>query len=73
MRCPVCEMNATAHWLRGFLIGFCMALLIGFIGGQLFHGWQYDRPLKAEIGKLEDRNQELRKGFVPVQPGRSGK
>ncbi len=68
MKCPICETNATSHWLRGFLVG--ISLLLVFIGGLIFHDWQYDRPLKADNQKLEDRNQELRKGYVPVQPGK---
>ncbi len=67
MKCPICEMDSGSHWLRGFLIGLCAALLIGFIGGQIFHNWQYDRQLKGDIQKLEERNQELRKGYVPPQ------
>ena len=64
-KCVVCETKASDHWIRGFLIGLFMALLIGFISGQLFHAWQYDGSLKAVIEKLESRNEELRKGYVP--------
>ncbi len=69
-KCPVCETNVGQHWMRGFLVGLFMALLIGFVGGQFFHAWQYDGSLKSVIEKLESRNEELRKGYVPVQPGK---
>jgi len=64
-RCPVCETNVSEHWMRGFLVGFFLALLVGFITGQLFHAWQYDGSFKAVIERLELRNEELKKGYVP--------
>ena len=51
--------------MRGFLVGFFLALLVGFITGQLFHAWQYDGSFKAVIERLELRNEELKKGYVP--------
>ena len=70
-RCPVCETKASDHWLRGFLIGLFMALLIGFIGGQFFHAWQYVGPMRAVIANQELKVEEFKKGYVPVQPGKT--
>ena len=64
-KCPVCETNSSQHWLRGFVIGLFLALLIGFVAGQLFHSWQFKALLGGKIENLESRNDELKKGYIP--------
>ena len=67
-KCPVCETNVTQHWFRGFLVALFLGILIGFIGGQLFHKWQYGDMWKDRSQRLEIANEELRKGYVPPKP-----
>ena len=67
-KCPVCETRTETHWLRGFLVALFLGLLMGFIGGQLFHDWKYNEFSKKEIRRLEETNSELRKGYVPPKP-----
>ena len=64
-KCPVCETRTVDHWIRGFLIAIFLGLLVGFIGGQLFHSWQYGRLAEKRIGLLEEKKDELVKGYVP--------
>ena len=64
-KCPVCETNTTTHYVRGFIVGILLGLLIGFVAGQLFHSWEYGRIAGQKIEKLESKNQELEKGYVP--------
>lgn len=64
-KCPVCETRTIDHWMRGALIIGALCLLMGFIGGQLFHSWQYSKFASQRIEKLEDKNRELRDGYVP--------
>ena len=64
-KCPVCETRTVDHWIRGFIVGFLLGLLIAFISGQLFHSWQYSKFASQRIEKLEDKNKELREGYVP--------
>ena len=66
-KCPVCETRTIDHWIRGFVIGSCLCLLIGFICGQLFHSWQYSKFASQRIEKLEDKNKELKEGYVPLR------
>lgn len=64
-KCPVCEVRAIDHWWRGFIVAICLGLLIGFVAGQLFHSWQFGKVFGGRIEILEERNEELRKGFIP--------
>ena len=66
-KCPVCETNVSQHWFRGFLVALFLGLLVGFVGGQLFHSWQYSKFASSRIEKLEDKNKELREGYVPLR------
>ena len=65
MKCPVCETNTTTHWFRGFIVGVCLAMLIGFVCGQLFHTLVYDGSFKRVIWHLQEDKEELKKGYVP--------
>ena len=64
-KCPICETKTVDHWMRGALIIGALCLLLGFIAGQLFHSWQYSKFASQRIEKLEDKNKELRDGYVP--------
>lgn len=69
-KCPVCETRTIDHYLRGFVVALLLGLLIGFVGGQLFHKWQYGDVFKSRAERLENVNDELRKGYVPLREGK---
>lgn len=64
-RCPVCETRTIDHWIRGFVVGILLGCVIAFIGGQLFHKWQYGDIWKGKYEREVGVNDELKKGYVP--------
>jgi hypothetical protein len=65
VKCPVCETRTIDHWIRGFVVGILLGSLIAFIAGQLFHSWEYSKFAISRIEKLQEKNSELKQGYVP--------
>ena len=62
MKCPVCDSRSIDAWARGFLVALAFGMLIGFIGGQMFYSWQYDKVFMDRLNNLVQENTDLRKG-----------
>ncbi len=64
-KCPICRSEINRLGIKDLIIIGAVIGWLAFIGGQFFHHLQYTGPMKSIVQNLEERNDELRKGYVP--------
>jgi len=68
-KCSVCETRTVDHWIRGFTV----RLLLGMLIVLIFHTWKYDRFVEKRFTSIEQRNSELKQGYIlPKQEKKGG-
>jgi len=69
-KCPVCKSEVSRLGIKDLLIIAAVIGWLSFMGGQLFHHFQVQGPMRGVIQNLEERNDELKKGYVPPREGK---